>query len=492
MDMSRIHANHARLLVLISAAEVHAAAGRREEAAVAAQQAAGWAWLNHAGIHASSRLEALVRALGPPGAPRLASPPGRPARPVRVLHVLTQAYPTGGHTRWSDRIIRADRTRRHSIVLTGQGSAPVPPWLAATVRASGGRLEALAPAPTLERAGRLRRLVEGFDLVIANLHPSDVAAVAALTEPRGRPPVALLNHADHAFWLGVGAADLVVSFRRSGEQLGTRRRGVDPARSAVSALPLDPPAPGPARDVARAGLGIRPDEIVMLTAGSAWKFDPLERRGEPGFPGVLAGVLERDPRLRLFALGPQPDGAWAAASRRTQGRMLALGTRTDFADYQRAADVYLDPFPMGSLYSLLEPVARGVPAISLAQWPEEAAVLMADAPGLGAARLVARDRAAYEAALRSLVDDESGRVALGRAGARDVLAAHSGPAWQAGFEAVVDAAFAAHEAAMAGAPSLGAALDRPIAGVLAWGLATIPERMPPPPDRAVVHLPLAG
>lgn len=490
--VERVLAHHQRYLELLAIAEAHAAGRRGEEALRAAQQAAGWAWFQHAGVHASPRLEAVVAGLTPSGVRWRPRPSRRPA----VLHVLSQAYQTGGHTRWSDRIIRADPGRTHSVLLTSQGQGPVPAWLRASVEASGGRLVVLPAGTSTARVREVARAAAGFDLVVANLHPNDAAGVAALADPRIRPPVATLNHADHTFWLGMGAADLLVDFRGTGQELAVRRRGADRDRSAVLPLPVEIPAlaarDDPRRARIREAMGIGPDEVVLLTAGSAWKLDPQGLLGTPSFPEVLAPLVAEDPRLRLFALGPRPDGPWAAAARLTGARMQALGTRTDYGDFTLATDLYLDTFPMGSLYSLLEPAALGVPGVSLAQWPQDAAVLMVDAPGLDGIRPIARDRAAYEALVRGLVADPAARGELGGRLRDAIGAAHAGSGWLEAWDAIVGQAATARDAVLSTPPRLDPALDTPATDLLARGLAWIPERVAPPPERVTVHLPFAA
>lgn len=493
--VDRIRANHARYLELLGRAERAAAAGPGEEAFRGAAQAAGWAWLHHAGIHASPRLEALVRGLAPAARPW--APPGR-HRPL-VLHVLTQAYPTGGHTRWSDRIIRADPARTHAVLLTDQGGRPVPAWLRASVEGSGGSVTVLPSMALAARAAAVAAAAAEADLVLANLHPNDVASAAGLADPAGRAPVVTLNHADHTFWVGMAAADLLASFRGTGRDLAVGRRGALAGRCAILPLPVDVPVrparEDPRRERTREAMGIAPDEVVLLSAGSAWKFDPAGLRGEPSFPDIVAPLVAADPRLRAVVLGPRTDPMWAAAARATDGRLLALGTRTDYLDYQLAADVYLDPFPMGSLYSLLEPGSLGIPAVALAQWPDEAAVLMVDSPGIDGIRPVAGDRDAYAGLVRGLVDDPAARHALGDRLRAGIAGAQAGEAWRAAFDAVVAGAAQARQLALAGPPApalVDASLDEPSTGVLARGLAWIPEAVPPPPERVTLHLPLTG
>jgi hypothetical protein len=172
--------------------------------------------------------------------------------------------------------------------------------------------------------------------------------------------------------------------------------------------------------------------------------------------------------------------------------MLALGTRTDYALFKQAADIYLDPFPMGSLYSLLEPGSLGVPLLSLSQWPAEADALVVDSPGLGDARILATSREDYEEALLGLIADPAAREDRGRRGAEQILAAHAGPGWSAALDAVIAGAPAAREAHVSSPLELSDGLEIPVLDALARGLATVVETVAPLPDRVVAHLPLAS
>jgi hypothetical protein len=147
---------------------------------------------------------------------------------------------------------------------------------------------------------------------------------------------------------------------------------------------------------------------------------------------------------------------------------------------------------MGSLYSLLEPCSLAIPGASLAQWPDQAAVLMVDAPGIDGIRPVAHGREDYEDLVRRLVDSEDARRDLGDRLRDSIAGAHAGAAWQAAFEAVVDRAPVAREVALEASAAMDGALDAPATDLLAQGLAWIPEAVAPPPERITMHLPLAG
>ena len=132
------------------------------------------------------------------------------------LHVLDEAHAFGGHTAMATRWIQLDGGDRiHSVVLLSQRSAP-PVELTRAVRESGGDIyTADQKSSLLEQAAWLRGLARKLaTYVILHIHPANsIAAVAFGNE--GGPPVLLVNHSAHVFWVGASATDIVVNCRGS-------------------------------------------------------------------------------------------------------------------------------------------------------------------------------------------------------------------------------------------------------------------------------------
>ncbi len=337
------------------------------------EQAARWAWL--AGFHASrnvffgtvadpaleDQLLTIGRALPTPL--RRAEKSGRP----RYLHVLTETYATGGHTRLCRRWIELDWLRhRHSVVLTAQVQS-LPEDFRQSVIRHGGELVVLDPsAPLVDRALQLRRLVcERADVVVLHTHPEDTIAIMAFAV-EGVPPVVLLNHADHLFWFGGSIADLVLDFRQSGQERTKECRGI--RDSVILPIPLGQHSltdevlrpDRAARQCERARLGIPEDAVVFLTVG--WP-DRYNAHANYDFVAAAIEILNACPRSYLVAVGPSNQGNWAAASAKCGGRLKALGRALDFRPCHAAADIYLEGFPWGSGTALLEAGLAGLPCI---------------------------------------------------------------------------------------------------------------------------------
>jgi glycosyltransferase involved in cell wall biosynthesis len=373
---------------LLAQAARRSQAGHHGAAAVYAQAAAFHAWLNHTGRFASPELEAIVAAAAaaiPSPAGRRLGPtddpgPRRADAPPSVLHVATQTYPTGGHTQMLTQWIEQDRAGRHRLVVTRQATVPVPVKVTDRPGLVGVDLLDRRPGGLLRRAAALRRRAASADLVVLHTHPYDVVPLLALSTP-GMPAVVTVNHADHVFWVGVGVTTVLANLRGSGSRLAVDRRGVDERRCLVMPRPLMPASRQRTREDAKRSLGLRPQDVVIVTAADGSKYGSV---GGPVFLDLLVPVLQANPDVVLVAAGPSPVGRWASAGAEAgvQGRIRALGRLPDVRGLHEAADLYVDSFPFSSLTSMLEAASYGTPVVTYRGHPRECLVLGADSIGL--------------------------------------------------------------------------------------------------------------
>ncbi len=145
-----------------------------------------------------------------------------------VLHVMTEAFGYGGHTRLVSAWIKNTFDTAVNSVVTTVQQDPLPDDLASSIAASGGKYQSLAAFSSnpLTRSFLLRQLSRNWaDVVVLHVHPSDAIPIVAFGVAEG-PPVIFLNHADHAFWLGASVADVVANLRPSGQKITLGRRGI--------------------------------------------------------------------------------------------------------------------------------------------------------------------------------------------------------------------------------------------------------------------------
>lgn len=392
--------------------------------------AADFAWHRHPGFYASASLESILlevaqslekgRAIPSTGYAR--SLPDTPK--ARILHVMTQAYVIGGHTRVVERWIRntAD-SYVQSLVATNQ-KEPLPEWLNSAIAATGGwyRSLALSSLDLLERASLLRQLGRSWaDIIVLHTHPSDPLPIVAFGI-EGGPPVLLLNHADHAFWLGVSIADIVVNLRQSSQKLSISRRGV--RKSKILPIPLVEPASELNYLSAREKLGIDDNMVAILTIGSPHKFISF---GGCNFIDTIFEILARNQRALLIAIGPKSQGQWAKASKLVNGRVKALGPQKDLTLFHACADIYLDPFPISSLTAMLEVGIRGLPVIGLNN--SHAPILTGDDISIDGLNIYATSLEEYIALVENMIASSTLRKEKGVQIKNSIKADHLPPGW---------------------------------------------------------------
>ena len=427
----RVAANGAAMAGL--EARVRELADRHEDALAAAwaQVASDFAWHSHPGVMASPVIDGALEEIGLRACPRRPRAE-RGDGPERVLHVATECAAVGGHSRMAWRWIARDAERVPTLALTRhRGTVPGP--LAEALTARGGSVEWIEGHDLLARARALGALVDRADLVVLHVHPLEVAASIALADRRGRPPVVLVNHADHCFWVGPRVPDLVVSTRAAAADMCVERRGVAPSRCALLPVPAEAPRRAGDRAAARSALGLPEDAVAMLVMATPYKLAAID---DIGFIELVEPVVAALPEAVVLAVGPDDEGAWAVARARTGGRIRALGRQDDPSQALTAADVFLDGYPCSSLTAALEAAALGIPVVSHRPPRPQAGTYDIDEPVLADVHVVATTPEAYLEALVRLARSPEHRADLGARTAATAAAMQDPDRWRERLESV--------------------------------------------------------
>jgi hypothetical protein len=356
--------------------------------------------------------------------------------PLRVLHVATQVLEVGGHTRMLHRWIAEDSDNEHSIALTRQERTPIPDWLLRDVRLSDGHLLVLDQSETYcHNASRLRSYAYSLaDLVVIHHSGADVIPTLAFSADGG-PSVAILNHADHSFWLGSSVADICIDLRSITREFTVRRRYVP--RTALLPIPLTSPINNIDRTAQRRELCLEADDVMLLTVARAIKFRPCAGQN---FMATVENLLNADSRLHLYVIGETPEGMAHQLGRSVHPRIHCVGTVVDTTGYRAACDIYIESFPFGSNTSLLEAALFGIPVVPACKPLTNLLIAHNDSLEDILDNPASEDE--YCARIRTLARDPDTRRAFGHTLRGRLLKHHVGPAWKMHLNRVYESAAA--------------------------------------------------
>jgi hypothetical protein len=403
-------------------AQCSLARGLANNAAVYVQMAASVAWRQHIGKYPLGELENILLQVAPKDYQPSKSAP-------RILHVMTRARDVGGHTRLVTALIDNVTEFGHNIVLTRQPVATVPDFLVQ----SGATVHSLAKGDLLQRSQKLRIMAQAFNFVFVHTHPDDATAALAFMRPEGLPPIVFVNHADHVPWLGACSSSVFANIRGAGIELSITRRRIPKELCSILPIPLEAASKTSPKERALAKQQLGLSGTVILSAAKAYKYTALSE--QPNFVTVHQTLADT---VSVLVIGPTSQGIWAQAETQSQGRVRALGEKPKHAmeNYYKAADIYVDSFPVGSITSLIDAALRGIPVLSLDPSCGQAAVLKANGPGL-VRNFEYCKVTDYKEALQNLIDNSEARVAKGEQDRQSILAQHRGDFWKEQFHTLL-------------------------------------------------------
>ncbi|MEG0024261.1 MAG: hypothetical protein RR719_02795 [Akkermansia sp.] len=282
------------------------------------------------------------------------------------LHVMSESYKTGGHTRVVERWIElSPDTQHHSLVFTWNEDQEIPPRLINAVKNKSGQVINLKNnLSDLEKGLQLRELASHYEYVILHIHMNDIIPIIAFGNEQFQRPVIFFNHADHLFWVGGSIADIVADLRQFGQEITHRKRGIK--KSQILSIPMDSKKIEQIdQKIARQKLGLPLDKKIILTVGSAYKYRPM---GTIDLLDTIIPILKQDKSILFIGIGPTYKDLprWATINQETEGRVIALGevAHHKLHDYFFAADLVLDSLPLSGFTALIDAINCNKPVLT--------------------------------------------------------------------------------------------------------------------------------
>ncbi len=322
------------------------------------EEIARYAWTAHPGRFADGLVEDILleagRALekGPPSPPLPVLVGGE----TRTLHVASELYVTGGHSRVLAKWIQRDLGSSHDVVVTRQGG-PIPKYLLEIANERSAKITLLNSSDSISRRAQILRSISSiYDRVILHHHPDDAVPVLAYAISTGCP-VAMFNHAHFSYSLGSSVADVIINTMPYFQKITKQYRFPQACALLEGPLGLDRLH---WQDVnkcrAKERIGLPHNSQVIMTIGAEGYFAPS---GKVNFFVTLEKILKRKENIHIIIVGVAKDSVLVPSVIRDSKRVMLVGPVADPRPYYEASDICLESFPMPSLGALTEAVAYG-------------------------------------------------------------------------------------------------------------------------------------
>lgn len=267
---------------------------------------------------------------------------------IEWLHVISDAYAFGGHTRLLECWLESRRGERATVLVTTSAFAEF-----------GGRLPAgvelvAAHGNQVDRAAAVLRHGRKAKTVVLHISPEDVgAALASRLVRDGGTPVLYVNHSDHCFSFGANGASSLLEVSVFGQMISAKSRKFQ--RQQMLGIPLKLPS-----SINAATPLSLPRIRSVVSAGTWLKYEPI---GDLNFPRFLNALLKRVP-ANVTLVGPSGTEPWWSELEpdiRPHIAFIGLLPHDALQAVIRNASCYVDSFPVtgGTLFS--EALALGVP-----------------------------------------------------------------------------------------------------------------------------------
>ena len=360
-----VKSNRTSLLKMISAIREEKDLKRR---CVLSCEAATFAMQNNSDIYVSDVIEAPFLEL----AEKINVPMHDSYVEGTVLHVATEVYLSGGHSRCIERWIQLMSKQKHSCYLLNQGSE-IPELLHELVDRSGGELVVANRKDSMTaRAKALRAYASSFQYVVLHIHMNDPISLIAFGTERFKRPIIYFNHADHIFWLGASIADYVADISESRHEITIHRRNISRARllgiptddkgNTTSATFSDPEK----MKIAREKLDLSHAGKVIFSSGDSHKYAPI---GTPDFADIVCGILTQNPDVIFCLAGPKAEQEpWSKLAPEMLNRIRFTGYLDYAIEYQLyldASDMVLDSYPVHGGTASIDAIQAGKPMLTL-------------------------------------------------------------------------------------------------------------------------------
>lgn len=267
----------------------------------------------------------------------------------KILHVISNPYSSGGHTRLMERLVSIQPDSSDVLVTRpysqSDGAIRLPDEINVICKNEQYSINELVD------------IIARYKTVVMHIHPDDISAALSIGLVRQTLGlrVIFINHADHVFSYGLQSADIVAEVSSFGMELSSEKRSVT---SSFLGIPLE-----------MGGLSILPGHgkksLDVFSGGSPSKYKPSNGYS---FPALAVEILRNLPNAKITVIGPKFMNYWWWAPKIRYFRRLTTHPVLPYEKYIKLvenADLYIDSLPMAGGTALPEARAKGLPVTGI-------------------------------------------------------------------------------------------------------------------------------
>ena len=263
------------------------------------------------------------------------------------LHIASELYAHGGHTRLLKALVAQGRNNPEVLLTRVADRKHILDILAI----ADSRLHIVDGSSARQQVHQIASIAAGYEMVVLHIHPDDVICALALHSIKRsghKIHIAMVNHSDHTFSVGIGLADVLLEVSTFGWALRASRD--TEGKSSFIGIPIQtgPISEGDVRVPA-----------LLFSAGSAYKFKPNARAS---LPASMRVVLQQVPSTRLLVVGPRRTDYWWWSLKLRFWNRVDISNRVPHEDHLRHlknCDVYVDSFPITGGTAFTEALLHG-------------------------------------------------------------------------------------------------------------------------------------
>jgi hypothetical protein len=275
-----------------------------------------------------------------------------------ILHLATNLYEVGGHTRMLYQFIKRYDKGNQLLVLTGQGKQNIPNWFISGISSDIKIVRLDSFDSFFDRAYILRYISNLCKHVISYHHPYDIIPILSFSINKC-PPVIIENHAHSWFWLGPSIADLVFTHSLYHKDFTLKTRPVEKVHYLPSTDIDDPDVAFDIKDKYsfKEKLNISRGTLCIITVGTPDKFVP---NSHYDFFKTAEKIVHRFKNVEIFIIGISTIPRESKYYKLDKEKIHLVGPVSDPGDYYKAADIYLESLPQPSTGATINSTPTGL------------------------------------------------------------------------------------------------------------------------------------